>query len=317
MKDVSVIIVNWNTKDLLRCCINSVIEQTQKYSYEIWVVDNNSPDNSAEMVRKEFPTVKLIANDTNNGFAKANNQALELAESKFYLLLNPDTVVIENAIDKMISFMNVTKTEVLTCKLLNGDLTLQKSVNSFFSLTGSLIENRLFGEIFNKFNSSGKTLMSYWDHSEIRKIDWAYGAVLMMTAKAFQTIGLLDERFYIYAEEMDYYMRFRKAGIDAVYHPDIKIIHLGGSSSRQKRAAMFIQNYKSFYLFLKKHYPKHVYPLYRLRTLFYLNIWILKYASEFVFKKLTGSDAGEAKTQLEVYSSTLRWHFKKESAVNA
>lgn len=315
MKDVSIIIVNWNTKDLLRKCFNSVIDQTNKYSYDIWVVDNNSPDNSAEMVRTEFPTVKLIANTTNNGFAKANNQALREAKSKYYLLLNPDTLVIENAIDKMIDYMNENKAHVLTCKLLNDDLSLQKSVSDFFTLSKSLIENRLFSEIFKNFNTRGNKLTSYWDHNSIREIDWAHGAVFMMSYEAFQKVGFLDERFYIYAEEMDYYMRFHKAGYKAIYNPEIKIIHYSKSSSRQKRAEMFIHNYKSFYLFLKKHYPKHVYILYRIRTLLYLNIWIMKYTIEFLVKKIVNQKTDEPKIQLKVYSQTFLWHLKAESLI--
>ncbi len=317
MKDLSIIIVNWNTKDLLRNCINSVINQTNKYSYQIFVVDNNSPDNSAQMVSSEFPHVTLIANTINYGFAKANNQALAIAKSKYYLLLNPDTLVIENAIDKMIAYMMVNNTQLLTCKLLNDDLSLQKSVSSFFSLGKSLIENRFFAEVLNKYNSSGNKLTSFWNHNSIRQIDWAHGAVLMMSDEAFRKVGLLDERFYIYAEEMDYYMRFRKAGYYAVYHPDIKIIHYGKSSSRQKRAEMFIHNYKSFYLFLKKHYPKHVYSIYRIRTLLYLNLWMFKYSLEFLLKKVSMLKADEPKTQVKVYWNTFLWHLKRESIIAA
>ncbi|MCK6613343.1 MAG: glycosyltransferase family 2 protein [Ignavibacteriaceae bacterium] len=316
MKDISVIIVNWNTKTLLRNCLNSVIEQTQKHSYEIWVVDNNSPDKSADMVRDEFPQVKLIANDTNNGFAKANNQALKLSEARYHLLLNPDTIVIENAIDKMVDYMDQTKTHVLTSKLLNDDRTLQKSVSSFFSLSGSFLENRFFSEILKNFNSKGQNLMSYWDHNSIREIDWAHGAVLMMSDEAFRKIGLLDERFYIYAEEMDYYMRFRKAGYKAIYHPEIQIIHYGKSSSRQRRGEMFIMNYKSFYLFLKKHYNSYVYPVYRIRTVIYIHFWLLKFGAEYLFRKITGGNYEEAQVQLKVYSQLLQWHFSGESRIS-
>lgn len=313
MKDLSIIIVNWNTKELLRNCINSIISETKKYSYEIWVVDNNSPDNSAEMIKNEFSDVKLIANKTNNGFAMGNNQALEKAESKYLLLLNPDTLIINNAIDKMLDYMIVNNNHVLTCKLLNEDYTLQKTVSDFFSLKNSFIENRFFSDIFKNFNLSGKKLTSFWDHNSLREIDWAHGAVLLMSSKAFKDTGLLDENFFIYAEEMDYYKRLRKAGYIAIYHPDIKIIHYGKSSSRQKRAEMFIQNYKSFYLFLKKHYPGYIYTSYRIRTLIYINIWLLKYSIEFIVNTLLKRNSEEAKVQMKVYSKTLLWHLKSES----
>ncbi|MFK7970837.1 MAG: glycosyltransferase family 2 protein [Bacteroidia bacterium] len=257
MVDVSVVIVSWNTKDLLRACLNSVYEQTKAYSLEVFVVDNDSPDKSADMVREEFPQVQLIANDDNRGFAPANNQALERANGRYVLLLNPDTVVLDGAIDKMIDYAEENKNEkvgVVTCKLLNGDGSLQKSVNSFYSFWRSFIENRFFEGILQKMNMGGKTFMSFWDHSERREIDWAFGAVMLFSKDLMDDIGMLDDRFYIYAEEMDYFMRAKKAGYHSWFLPEIEITHFGKSSSRQRRAAMFIQNYKSFYLFLEKHY---------------------------------------------------------------
>lgn len=135
LMDLSIIIVSWNTKDLLRDCLKSVYRETVKYSFEVIVVDNNSPDKSAEMVRAEFKETILIANNDNKGFARANNQGLKVAKGKNILLLNPDTVVLNGAIDKMMDFLLDNNTEVpgiITCKLLNGDGSLQKSVNSFF-----------------------------------------------------------------------------------------------------------------------------------------------------------------------------------------
>ena len=119
--DVSVIIVSWNTKNLLRDCIKSVIKETIKYTFDIWVVDNNSPDDSAGMIKDEFPQVHLIANPNNKGFSAANNQALKVAAGKNLLLLNPDTVVKENAIDKMLDYIYSSKVGIVTCKLLNTD----------------------------------------------------------------------------------------------------------------------------------------------------------------------------------------------------
>ena len=147
MVDVAIVIVSWNTKGLLRKCIQSVIDETKKYSYEIWVVDNDSPDKSADMVKEEFPSVRLIANTTNNGFAPANNQALREAKAKNYLLLNPDTVVLDGAIDKMLDYMYEHHPGIVTCKLLNDDMTLQKSVNSFFHC-GVRFSRTVFSRIY-------------------------------------------------------------------------------------------------------------------------------------------------------------------------
>lgn len=313
--DVSIIIVSWNTVGLLRNCLQSIYDETKKYSFEIIVVDNDSPDNSANMAAKEFPEVKLIVNKDNRGFAPANNQGLEIAKGRNILFLNPDTLVINNAIDKMIEYLDENKKNrvgIVTCKLLNDDGTLQKSVNNFFSFWSSLFENRFFAELFKKLNTK-KTFMSFWDHSELREIDWSYGAVILITREVFEKVGYLDDRFYIYAEEMDYYLRAKKAGYRAIFLPDVEIIHYGKSSSRQRRAAMFIQNYKSFYLFLKKHYSPLTYYAYRVRTFVFLFIWLTKYSISFMIHKISSKSVEEDKNQLEVYSKTIKWHFTFDS----
>lgn len=315
MIDVSIIIVSWNTKDLLRKCIQSIYNETKKYTFEIIVVDNDSPDKSADMVAEEFSEVILIANKDNKGFAAGNNQAMQIAKGDHLLLLNPDTVVIENAIDKMTDFVKTSKYQVVTCKLLNGDMTLQKSVNSFFSLLGSFVENRYIGEKLAKLDTKGKRFMSFWDHSENREYDWAYGAVIFITREVFEKVGYLDERFYIYAEEMDYYMRIRKAGYKAMFLSDVKIIHYGKSSSKQRRGAMFIQNYLSFYIYLKKHYSSFTYYAYRLRTFIYMKIWLLYYSIKFIIKKIFFRDCTEEKEQLKVYWQTFKWNLSTKSFV--
>jgi len=315
MIDVSIIIVSWNTKDLLRKCIQSIYNETKKYTFEIIVVDNDSPDKSADMVAEEFPEVILIANKDNKGFAAGNNQAMRIAKGEHLLLLNPDTVVIENAIDKMTDFVKTTEYQVVTCKLLNGDMTLQKSVNSFFSLLGSFVENRYIGEKLAKLDTKGKRFMSFWDHSENREYDWAYGAVIFITREVFEKVGYLDERFYIYAEEMDYYMRIRKAGYKAMFLSDVRIIHYGKSSSRQRRGAMFIQNYLSFYIYLKKHYSLFTYYAYRMRTFIYMKIWLLYYGIRFLVKKILFRDCTEEKEQLKVYWQTFKWNLSSKSFV--
>lgn len=308
--DISIVIVSWNTLSLLRDCLRSIYEETTKHSFEIFVVDNHSPDGSAEMVTHEFPEVKLIANDQNKGFAPANNQALEQAEGTYVMLLNPDTLVKAGAIDKMIGYAEQHKDQklgILTCKLLNGDGSLQRSVNRFYSFWRSFVENRFFASLFGKLGIRSNFFMSYWEHDTIREIDWAFGAVMLFHRDLMEEIGILDERFYIYAEEVDYYMRAKKAGYKSVFLPAIEIVHYGSSSARQRRSAMFIQNYKSFYLFLRKHYGRFSYWIYRSRACLYLCFW-------YMYFSVKGSE--EARTQKAVYKETIQWHFSKESVIS-
>lgn len=309
--DLSIIIVSWNTKKLLRDCLKSIYENTKKYSFEIFVVDNNSPDLSAEMVKEDFPDVNLIANKENLGFAPANNQALKLAKGNNILLLNPDTVVLDFAIDKMLDYLTLNECDLLTCKLLNTDGSLQKSVNNFYSFWETLLENRFFSALSQKFNFKKGYFKSIWDHNSTIEIDWARGAVLMFKRTVMEKIGLLDERYYIYGEEIDFYYRARQSGFKAVFVHNILITHHGKSSSKQKRTQMFIQNYKSLYLFLKKNYGRLSYYLYRSRVLVFMLIWIAKFKIILIFKQNKDDD----KQQLQMYLDTFKWHFSKISFI--
>ena len=189
--DLSIVIVSWNTRILLNDCLKSIYENTKKHSFEIFVVDNNSPDLSADMVRKEFPNVNLIYNTDNLGFAPANNQALKIATGDNILLLNPDTVVLNSAIDKMLDYLTSNNCELLTCKLLNTDGSLQKSVNNFYSFWETLIENRFFSGLSQKLNYKKGYLKSTWDHNSTIEIDWARGAVLMFKRKVMDKLVFL------------------------------------------------------------------------------------------------------------------------------
>ncbi|MCX6160786.1 MAG: glycosyltransferase family 2 protein [Ignavibacteriae bacterium] len=307
--DLSIIIVSWNTKKLLEDCLTSVYADTKRHTFEIFVVDNNSPDFSAGMVKEKFPDVILTANKDNLGFAPANNQALKLAKGNNILLLNPDTVVLGNAIDKMLDYIENNSCDLLTCKLLNTDGTLQKNVNNFYSFWETLFENRFFSNLSGKLNFKKGYFKSTWDHNSTVEIDWARGAVLMFKKEVMDKIGLLDERYYIYGEEIDFYFRAKKAGYKAVFVHNIAIMHHGKSSSKQKKTQMFIQNYRSLYLFLKKNYGSFSYYLYRLRVLSVMLIWILRFKIFSIFSK----KKDEERQQLEMYIDTFKWHFSRNS----
>ena len=315
--DLSVIIVNWNTKELLKQCIDSVQNETKRYSYEIIVADNNSSDGSAEMVLRNFPYVRLIRNLENFGFAAANNHAINIAKGSHILLLNPDTLILDGATDKMMDeYVKKDFKGLLTCRLLNPDLSLQKSVNKFYSFFGSLLENRFFASVFSRKQVAGSNNMNLWDHSSRKEIDWARGAVLMFAREVKDAIGVLDENYYIYGEEIDFYYRAKKAGYKALFIPEAEIIHYGKASSRQRRTEMFFQNYKSFYTFLKKNYPLPSYYIYRARTMMFLVIWSMYYFMKVALKgKPEAGTVSEDSQQLKIYNKTIAWHFSKESKI--
>jgi GT2 family glycosyltransferase len=313
---VSIIIVNWNTRELLRQCLQSVYDETT-VPFEVFVVDNASSDGSADMVRQNFPQVHLIANDQNRGFAAANNQAIPLARGEYILLLNPDTKVLDHAIDKMVNYMD-GHPEVGACasKLLNGDGTLQKSVGNFYSFWRTLLENRLIPMLFPNSKVLSKKLVAFWDHSTVREIDWARGAVLMVRKSIVEKIGLLDEQFYIYGEEVDWCWRIKETGAKIVYIPDAVIIHYGKAASSQRHVEMFIQNYKSFYIFLKKHYPWYTYWIYRIRTTIYHFFWIARFALIKLIKDKDSPQYQDAVKGMKAYWASLKWHFSSKSKIS-
>jgi len=310
---VSIIIVNWNTRELLKKCLESVIWETRT-PHEIFVVDNASPDDSAGMVRANFPSVHLIANTTNRGFAAANNQAIQLARGEYVLLLNPDTKVLDRAIDTMVGCLDAApEVGAVTSKLLNGDGSLQKNVGNFYSFWATLLENRILPTLFPNSAFLAKRFVAFWDHASRREIDWARGAVMLVRRKVIERIGLLDEQFYIYGEEVDWCWRIKKAGWKIMYLPEARIIHYGKAASSQRKIEMFIQNYKSAFIFLKKSYPLYSYWIYRLRTTFYSALWLIRYGLPMLAARTDSRRYAELKSGFDVYSRFFFWNLSRES----
>lgn len=271
---LSVVVVNWNTRGLLKACLESIQAQTLTPS-ETWVVDNGSADHSPEMVATDFPEVRLIANDRNLGFAAANNQALAQAEGRYVLLLNSDTVVLDHALDQMVAFLDQhPEASAVGCKLLNPDGTLQPSAHNFYSTMGSLVENKLVAMVWKR-RSPRTRFLSYWDHSSTRQVDWVTGACLMVRRDVIETVGLLDERFFMYGEEIDWQLRMARLGHRVYYLSDAAIVHLGGASSARIPDRMRKQEYHSRALLIDKHYGGFTRVTFHAKTAVGLGFWRL------------------------------------------
>jgi len=210
---VSIILVNHNTREILRKCLKSIGKQTKGIAYEIILVDNNSTDGSAEMVQGEFPAVQLIRNSENRGFAAANNQGISRACGDYTLLLNSDTEVLDGAIQRTLEFMERhPEAGVVGCKLLNRDGTLQPSCRSFPSVLNLFTESFFLYIIFKRSNLFGKYHMTFFNHESIREVDVVKGAYMMIRKEVFDRVGLFDESYFMYAEEMDFCYRAKKSG---------------------------------------------------------------------------------------------------------
>lgn len=253
---VSIVIVNWNTRDILHDCLDSIANQTT-LSHEVIVVDNASTDGSADMVRQDFPDVKLIANSNNRGFAAANNQGLKIARGKKLLLLNPDTIILDNAIDVMCAWLDAhPDVGCVGCQVFEDADTIQRT--SFADpgpLNLALIEFGLY-RIAPHNRLLGRPEYGDWDRNSERDVDVVSGMFMLVPRPVFETVGLLDEAFFVYSEEADWCRRIRDAGWRCVFAPEARILHLegGSKSTAQIKSRMYVQKQKSKTLYARKHY---------------------------------------------------------------
>jgi len=243
--DLSIIIVNWNTRDLLLQCLKSVYEGTKGLTFEIIIVDNASADNSVASVRALFPQVQLIENEQNVGFAKANNQAICISQGDFILLLNSDTIVQGDALTDLVRFANQhPQVGIVGPQLLNEDRTLQPSWAEF-----PTVRSELLGKNFRKRRPyPGQA------GSPVYEVDSVGGASLLIRRAVMDQIGLMDEWFFMYSEEIDWCFRTKQGGWRVCYYPEAQVIHLGGQSSKQASIQMKIELYRSKLKFFYKHY---------------------------------------------------------------
>lgn len=279
--DVSIVIVAWNIRDFLRNCLKSIYKESKGIEFEVIYVDNASKDGSVEMVRKNFPKVKIIQNSRNKGFVVANNQAIEEAKGRYVLLLNSDTVVLDDAIAKTIEFADAhPETAVVGCKVLNPDKTLQPTCFMFPSILNMLLSTSYLYKLFRRSKFFGRERMTWWDRSDTREVDVATGCYMLVRREAIDQVGVMDERFFIYADETDWCYRFKKNGWKIMFTPETQIIHYGGQTTKQMTKEFRLQLQGSGLIFMKLHRNKLAFPLARLLAamFFFLRVpyWLVR-----------------------------------------
>jgi len=253
--ELSIIIPSFNTKKLLRNCLKSIFEQTQKIKFKVIVIDNNSEDGSIKMIKEKFPQVKLICNERNFGFARANNQGLTHAQGDCVLFLNSDTLILDGAIDKAVEFMKKDKrVDILGCQLLNQNKTIQHSGGFFpkltrvFSWMVFIDELPFLDQIIKPYQQSNRNF-----YQKIKQLDWVTGGFMLVKKEVINRIKGFDERFFMYAEEVDFCFRAKKLGFNVWFYPGAKIIHFKGKSSKNGFQKAVLGEYQG----LKKFYQKH------------------------------------------------------------
>ena len=259
---LSVVTVSWNTRDLLRECLESLkqeLDNLPQVKSEVFLIDNDSHDGSAQMVASEHPWVHLIVNKENLGFAKANNQAFKLAKGEYVLLLNPDTKVLPGAIGTLIEFLQ-SKGEagIVAPMLLNTDMSVQRSCRKFPTFTNMLYELIGLSKVFKPGTAAGAKFREYkmldWEHDDEREVDQPEGACLLLRQSVIDQVGVLDEGFFMLFEEVDWCYRIKKAGWQIWFTPRAKIIHHYGQSIKQVKAKMILSSHKGLFRFWHKHY---------------------------------------------------------------
>ena len=243
---------------MLEKCLRSIFEQTKGISFEVFVVDNASGDGSVEMVQARFPQANLIASNENWGFAKGNNLAIKKSCGRYILLLNPDTKILDNALEIMVKFMDEhPKCGIAGCKLLNPDLSLQPSVRAFPDLASQLFILSKLHHLLPHSKTMYKYLVQNFDYKKTQEVDQVMGAFFMVRREVIDKIGLLDENFWIWFEEVDYCKRTKNAGWKICYTPEAKIIHHYGQSFGQVLNVQKQRYYnKSLSYYFWKHRPK-------------------------------------------------------------
>jgi GT2 family glycosyltransferase len=254
--DVSIIIVNWNTRDLLHGCLASIAAET-RVEHEVIVVDNASTDGSAAMVAVAFPDAVLIANAENRGFAAANNQGLAVAKGRHVLLLNPDTIVLDDAIGRMLGWLGRhPDVGCVGCQVLEGpDVIQQTSFADPGPVNLAIVELGLH-RLARWLPVFGRPWYRDWDRRSEREVDVISGMFMLVPRRVLEVVGPLDEAFFVYAEEADWCRRIRKAGWRCVFAPVAQIVHLdgGGKSTVQIKSRMHLQMQKSHLIYVRKHH---------------------------------------------------------------
>ena len=231
--NVSIIIINWNTREVLRECLASVVANMAGLSVEVFVVDNGSTDGSCEMVAQCFPDVRLIRNESNRGFAAANNQAMRIAKGRYLLLLNSDTVVLGDVIQGSLQYMEEhSDTGILGCRVLNADGSPQMTCARFPTLANLLLLSSGLWR-FSWPRILGRYQIRHWPRDCERDVDTVTGCYMFVRVEAVRDVGLLDESFFFYGEETDWCKRFWNAGWRLRFAPVGEIIHYGSLSSRK------------------------------------------------------------------------------------
>ncbi|MGW9531108.1 glycosyltransferase family 2 protein [Paenibacillus terrae] len=293
--DVSILVVNYNTCRLTLDCLQSVYASETQYQYEVIVIDNHSSDGSVDAIRVVYPEITLIANEDNTGFAKANNQGMEVASGRYVLLLNSDTLVQPDTLDTMIRFMDThPEMGASGCKVILPDGSLDKACKRGFP-TPSASFYYAFGwsKRYPDNPKYNQYQLGHLSPDDEYPVDVLVGAFMLVRRETIEQVGGLDETFFMYGEDIDWCYRIKQAGWGIYYYPRTYIIHIKGGSARRRPLKIIYEFHRAMWVFHRKHYKQQYNWITNMAV--YAGITV-KFGMAFLKNKLTAPvkpDSGE------------------------
>ena len=253
--DLSIVIVNWNTKSRLAACLDSVERHPPEGELEVIVVDNDSSDGSAQMARECFSDVTLIEQVKNVGYAEGNNRGIRASTGRLVLLLNPDTEVKAGTLDALVKFVDEhPEAAAVGCRLVGSDGRVQRSCRSFPDPAGVLFEYTRLSYLFPKSRLFGRYRMTYFRYNQEAEVDQPMGSCLLMSRKAIEDVDMFDQEFPIFFNEVDWCYRAKLKGWKIYFTPSAEVVHHGAASTSQIKAEMIRESHRSMLKFYDKHY---------------------------------------------------------------
>jgi GT2 family glycosyltransferase len=303
--DLSIVIICWNDQRVLADCLRSIFTRTQEIRFEVIISDNGSTDGSVKYLREKFPKVRVIENGANLGFAKGNNAGIRASQGKYVLILNPDTIVHEGALDRWVRFADQhAEAGAFGCRVLNPDGTYQGSARPFPTIWRDILAAfylRSLAYVSNIFISDTYT---GWNGDTERQIDWQSGCCILFRADVLRTLGGFDEQFFYHYEEVDLCKRVWQAGYPILFTPDVTITHLGGQSVSRFPIRFELERCRSRYRYYYKHFGRRGARRCRHAYLTWLGVRQLGYGLVYLLRPTEG-----VKRRLEMYRHTAHWNW--------
>ena len=253
--DVSIVTVSWNVKKLILECIQSVYEKTESYSFEMIIIDNDSKDGTPEIIEKKFHEIKLIKNNYNAGITVANNQGIKASKGRYICFLNPDTHLINNAIDLLVKYLeeNTSVSAVGSQSINPGGVLEENCRKGSMSIWTEFLDMTTLTALFPKNRIISRHRLGYWDHMSIRSVDHIAAECFIVRKNLLNQIGVMDEQFFMYGDDTDFCRRIKNSGGEIIYYPHAKIFHHKGSSSKQNSEIPIVVK-ESYYKYFSKHH---------------------------------------------------------------